>query len=44
MLFRSRRFDLGVSVDSSYMEGGAEPYADSYADPYGDFVDPYEDF
>ena len=40
LYLQNRRFDLGVPVDSSYMEGGADPYAD----PYGDFVDPYEDF
>jgi len=44
LYLQNRRFDLGVSVDSSYMEGGADPYADPYAVPYGDFVDPYEDF
>lgn len=37
LYLQSRRFDLGVPVDSSYMEGGVDPYAD-------DFVDPYEDF
>jgi phospholipid-binding lipoprotein MlaA len=40
LYLQSRRFDLGVPVDSAYMEGGVDPYAD----PYADFIDPYEDF
>lgn len=44
LYLQSRRFDLGEVVDSSYMEGGVDPYADPYANPYADFVDPYEDF
>lgn len=40
LFLQNRRFDLGVPVDSSYMEGGADPYAD----PYADFIDPYEGF
>ena len=40
LYLQSRRFDLGVPVDSAYKEGGVDPYAD----PYADFIDPYEDF
>jgi len=40
LYLQSRRFELGVPVDSAYMESSVDPYAD----PYADFIDPYEDY